>query len=196
MRHAHGSFGLRRYMTGCLIRPNDTSTAFRRMRLKVCSEVVLKGVASCAYSREEVTHWPKLQGEANSGNEHLASIRHCALLRVKPQIHRTPAVLTLLSQRRSGLLELNLDCAKHHHDAGLRSQPAAAPTGRPGPELRPGPVHRVHAMERSLSLHRFLISDCRGTIGQHGACIPKRRSAVLVEPRTRDAGGRGGCIQR
>lgn len=85
LRHAHGSFGLRRYMTGCLIRPNDTSTAFRRMRLKVCSEVVLKGVASCAYSREEVTHWPKLQGEANSGNEHLASIRHCDVLQVETQ---------------------------------------------------------------------------------------------------------------
>lgn len=55
------------------------------MRLKVCSEVVLKGVASCAYSREEVTHWPKLQGEANSGNEHLASIRHCDVLQVETQ---------------------------------------------------------------------------------------------------------------
>ena len=52
-----------------------------------------------------------------------------------------------------------------------------------GPELRLGPLHCFHAMERPLSRYQFTLTNRRRTFWQYGACLSKRRSIISLEPR-------------
>lgn len=76
-----------------------------------------------------------------------------------------------------------------------RRRHAAPATRRASPELRARPLDRLHDVEGSLHSQRLAFANRRRTFRVHGACVPERRSAVLVEPRVGHASWRDCGVQ-
>lgn len=72
------------------------------------------------------------------------------------------------------------------------SKHAAPATSHATPQLRARPLHRLHALERSLRRLRFAVPHRRRALRIHGARVRTRRPAILVEPGCGHT-GRGDC---
>lgn len=67
----------------------------------------------------------------------------------------------------------------HHVQRTLKTPTQA--TGHPSPQLRTSPQHSIHALERSLGRHKFLLSNRSRPLREHGTRFPTRRSPFSLE---------------
>lgn len=97
-------------------------------------------------------------------------------LRSSPTSSHRPYFLSNPSTSRATIL-----LPPSHRNDAWPHEHATTATSHPNPQLRARPVHRLHALERPLRRYRLALAHRRRVVRLHGARVPERRPAVLVE---------------